>query len=261
MRWGGRGSNPRPADYEKHAQSQHTLELHCRLAWMPRTHTRHWEFPGCRSTPRSTPRSLPEASRLLPVSFQRWEWFRRTPDLPYGGQVGCQRRRRRGHDPSSVCSRTSAPCSAGTAQISLWTAPLTSGHRGPIPFDSGSGRHTHFECRATPGEEPTDDEHDELARPAAYKKHGPEHWVCYLHRCHTKVSPLHQKLWEFQAIRSTTRSTLLNSVPLGSRGRVCRLLVQQSEPCEAVAAVHPTLSVRDHAAQDLCQVCRRSKTR
>jgi len=53
-RWGGWGSNPGPADYEKHAQSQHLPDLQRCLASMPRMHTRHWEFTGCRSTARST---------------------------------------------------------------------------------------------------------------------------------------------------------------------------------------------------------------
>jgi hypothetical protein len=48
-----------------------------------------------------------------------------------------------------------------------------------------------------------DDEHDELARPAAYKKHAPEPCVRYLHQCHTRVLPLHPKPRDFQAIRST----------------------------------------------------------
>jgi hypothetical protein len=39
--WGGWGSNPRPADYEKHARLQHTLDLHQRLVSMPRMHAWH----------------------------------------------------------------------------------------------------------------------------------------------------------------------------------------------------------------------------
>jgi hypothetical protein len=54
--WGGWGSNPRPADYEKHARSQRVLALQRCPAWMPGAHTRHWEFHGQRSTPRSMPR-------------------------------------------------------------------------------------------------------------------------------------------------------------------------------------------------------------
>ena len=45
-------------------------------------------------------------------------------------------------------------------------------------------------------------------RPASiYKKHAPEPWVRYLHRCHRKVHSLHPKPEGLQAIRSTTRST------------------------------------------------------
>jgi hypothetical protein len=56
--WGGWGSNPRPADYEKHARAQHALDQQRCPAWMPGAHTRHWEFHGQRSTPRSTPERL-----------------------------------------------------------------------------------------------------------------------------------------------------------------------------------------------------------
>jgi hypothetical protein len=54
VRWGGWGSNPRPADYEKHARPQHALDQQRCPAWMPGAHTRHREFHGPRSTPRST---------------------------------------------------------------------------------------------------------------------------------------------------------------------------------------------------------------
>ena len=40
--WGGWGSNPGPADYEKHARPQRMLDLHQRLASMPRMQTWHW---------------------------------------------------------------------------------------------------------------------------------------------------------------------------------------------------------------------------
>ena len=49
--------------------------------------------------------------------------------------------------------------------------------------------------------------------PSIYKKRAPELCVRYLHRCHTKVLTLHPKPRDFQAIRSTTRSTPPDSRP------------------------------------------------
>ena len=54
-------------------------------------------------------------------------------------------------------------------------------------------------------------------RPVDYEKHAPEPCVRYLHGCRTKVPSLHRKPGDFQAIRSTTRSSAVDSAPTSAR--------------------------------------------
>jgi len=56
------GSNPGPADYEKHARPQHAPGLQRCHALVLREHTWRWDFLRRRSTPRSTPRTLGKAA-------------------------------------------------------------------------------------------------------------------------------------------------------------------------------------------------------
>jgi hypothetical protein len=65
-RWGGRGSNPRPADYEKHAQPQHAPGQQRCLAGPTLGAQMTQGFLGRRSTPRSTTREFAAASAVTP---------------------------------------------------------------------------------------------------------------------------------------------------------------------------------------------------
>jgi hypothetical protein len=54
-------------------------------------------------------------------------------------------------------------------------------------------------------------------RAAPYKEHAPEPWVRHLHRCHTKVLPLHPKPCDFQAVRSTPQNEQIPASPGADR--------------------------------------------
>jgi hypothetical protein len=86
-------------------------------------------------------------------------------------------------------------------------SPLGSARSGPAP-NLLSQKLQAVTSEAVPGSaDPTSS-----STPASvYKKHAPEPCVRYLHRCHTKVPPLHPKRWTF-------RSPVPRPVPRGPEG-------------------------------------------
>jgi len=68
MKWGGWGSNPRPADYEKYGPVHRTHCLHGYHDFMPPMALIALFAPMARSTKRSTAQGWPPACLLLCVT-------------------------------------------------------------------------------------------------------------------------------------------------------------------------------------------------
>jgi hypothetical protein len=71
-RWGGRGSNPRPADYEKHAQLQHAPGLQRCLTWACNERTRGTGIPRAPVHVPVHVKSLPAVLEVTHCGHPRW---------------------------------------------------------------------------------------------------------------------------------------------------------------------------------------------